>query len=311
MDGSMPTLSGPLFLALYAAFAAVVIVVTRSLVRSDPAGPWSSAPQVDVDRDPFEVAYLRGDGPELLRFAVFELLLRQALRLVPKPNAKPSAKAAAPKLELFEATGFPVGDGPGTLLAQIVAWCATPRSPDEIFRSILPLAARTIGKASFGDSLVRAGFLRSPEDLRRRWSFVGFGALALAAVAAIRIALSLLAGHHNVGFLAVEFVFGACLLLLIAKPTRLTARGRDYLERLRVALAPSGPSLGDTNGIPASIFVAAAGFAGLAGTPYAPLGTLFPRSASASGDGGSCGSSGGDSGGGDGGGGCGGGCGGG
>lgn len=311
MDGSMPTISGPLFLVLYALFVVVTIVVTRRLVRSEPAGSWTSAPQVDANRDPFEVAYLRGDGPELLRFAVFELLLRQALRLVPKPNAKPSANAGAAKLELFEATGFPEGDGPGTLLAQIVAWCATPRSPDQIFRSLLPLAARTIGKATFGASLVREGFVRSPEEMRRRWSFVGFGELALAAVAGVRIALSLLAGHHNVGFLAVEYFFGAVLLLAIAKPVRLTARGRDYLDRLRVAFTPSGPSLGDTDGIPASVFVAAAGFAGLQGTPYAPLGTLFPRGATSSGDGGSCGSSGGDSGGGDGGGGCGGGCGGG
>jgi hypothetical protein len=109
-----------------------------------------------------------------------------------------------------------------------------------------------------------------------------------------------------------EFFFGAVLLLAVAKPVRLTTRGRDYLSRLRVALAPSGPSLGDTDGIPASVFVAAAGFAGLEGTPYAPLGTLFPRGATSSGDGGSCGSSGGGGdGGGGGGGGCGGGCGGG
>jgi uncharacterized protein (TIGR04222 family) len=311
MDGSMPTISGPLFLVLYAVFTVVTIVVTRTLVRSDSARSRISPPQVDANRDPFEIAYLRGDGPELLRFAVFELLLRQALRLVPKPNAKPSAKPVAPKLELFEATGFPEGDGPGTLLPQIVAWCKTPRTPDQIFRSPLPFAARTIGKECFGAALVREGFVRSPEEMRRRWSLVGFGELALAAVAGVRIGLSLLAGHHNVGFLAMEFFFGAVLLLAIAKPARLTARGRDYLDRLRIALAPSGPSLGETDGIPASVFVAAAGFAGLEGTAYAPLGTLFPRGASSSGDGGSCGSSGGGDGGGGGGGGCGGGCGGG
>jgi uncharacterized protein (TIGR04222 family) len=299
MDVFQANLSGPMFLLAYAIFAAVAIVVARGYARGAGSSPFGPAPTplVDVERDPFEVAYLRGGGGCMLRFALFELVRRRALRVVP---AGPNKKG-----EALEATGFAEGPGPGTLLPAIVAFAATPRTPVAMLASSLPALATADGAAAFESRLAADGLLLSAAEKRRSWSAVGYGALALVVVAASRNGWAFSVGHHNVGFLAVETLFALAILLAVAHPQRLSARGRAYIARIRSALAPARTPPAGSLFDPQPLFVAAAGFEVLAGTEYAPL-TPFVRSRSSDG---SCGS-GGDSGGGGGGGGCGGGCGG-
>jgi len=285
--------SGPVFLALYAAFALIVIVAARNYARAGEPGERAWLEPVDGNRDPFKTAYLRGGGNELLRFAIFELVRRQALRIVA------TGRGRNPKPNAFEATGFAAGNGPDTLLDDIAAFCAQPRTTDEIFRSPLPRRAAAVGDERYRQGLTSEKLLASADARRRAVTATALGAVALAGLAGARLVEAALLGHRNIGFLLIETFVALGLLVALSRPPRLTARGRALLGRLRAALQP-GPAITPAEAAePLPLFVAVSGFDGLAGTTFAPMQSLFPRASSSS-CGGSCGSSsgGGDSGGG-------------
>jgi uncharacterized protein (TIGR04222 family) len=261
-----------------------------------------------VQCDPYEVAYLRGGGNELLRYTVFDLVRSGFLRVgePPKPNKPP---------DRLVATGL--GSGALSPLAdQVVAFYQTPHTATELFASPLPEAAKEWGAANFDAKLRGGRLLAGPEIAAAAARVRLYGGIALAALALYRLANAFVKHHNNVILLIVEAILAFFALALATRPPRLSAYGRSYLDRLATAVRPtSAAPLAAGAGI-LPILVATTGFAALAGTEYGPIVPLFPRSAernNASGScSGGCGSASSSGGGGDsgGGGGCGGGCGG-
>jgi uncharacterized protein (TIGR04222 family) len=297
-------LSGPAFLLVYAAFATAVIAVSRFQVRAADRSLDLPLPPVSAERDPSEIAYLRGGGNELLRFAIYDGLRRNLLRVVPPEKRKRARIEARP-------------DAPGqvdapSLIAEIVSFYAQVRSTDELFASPLPKAAEAEGSQRYAQSLAAERLLSEPAVRAAAARVRMYGIAALLIFAGLRLAQAFATHHRNVGFLIIETFAAIVILLMSTKVPRISLRGRALLDRLCAALRP--PSVAPAGAGPVAagaallpIFVAATGLGALAGTEYAPVSRLFPRTGS---DGG-CGSasSGGSSSCG-GGGGCGGGCGG-
>jgi uncharacterized protein (TIGR04222 family) len=278
------SLSGPEFLLVYAAFAAAVIVVSRLQVTSADRSLTVPLPPVSVERDPFEIAYLRGGGNELLRFAIFEAIRRNVLRLAaPAKGKKQSDRIEAVSAEL------PPGDST-PLLAELVQFYAQPRTTVELFASGLPAAAETFGAARYGPALEAEHFLTEPAARGAARRVFAYGFLALLAFAGLRLLEAFARHHRNVGFLMLETVAGVMVLLASTYVGRLSRRGRAYLDRLKAALRPvSGlaPAAAGAGMLP--VFVAATGMSALAGTEYAPIQRLFPRGAGQNGGSSGCG----------------------
>jgi uncharacterized protein (TIGR04222 family) len=302
-------LSGPAFLLVYAAFAAAVIIVSRLQVTAADRSLTGPLPPVSPERDPYEIAYLRGGKNELLRFAIFDAVRRKVLRLAPPAKGKKTQR-----IEAVPEAGSAASAAPP--LDKIVEFYAQPRTSEELFASPLPEAVEAWAATRFGPALESEHFFTDPAvkstATRVRW----YGSAALVIFAGLRFLEAFSLHHRNVGFLFVLLLVSFMLLLLFTQVPRLSRRGRAYLERLKEALRPPGgpaPAFvgaADAAGILDPIFVAVTGLQALANTEFAPINKLFPARVSSGGDSGGCGSSGGgsscSSGGGCGGGGCGG-----
>jgi uncharacterized protein (TIGR04222 family) len=281
-------LSGPAFLALYALFAVAVIVVSRMQIAAADTSLSLPLPAVSVDGDPYEIAYLRGGGNELLRFAIFDLIRQGYLRICDPPKkGKPPAG--------IEQTGLAGAENLSELQRAIVAWYAAPHTTRELFASALPAAAAAFGAATFQPRLEAEGFYTSPQVRSGATLVRLYGALGLSLLVAYRLYVAIVKGHNNVGFLAFLAVFALVALLLLTLVPRLSRRGRAFLQRLETALrpAPLAPAIAGAAILP--IAIAATGLAALAGTEYAPMSLLFPRQTSAGSSrdcSGGCGSSG-------------------
>jgi len=302
VNNPVADLPGPAFLALYALFAVAVLFISRSRVRAleQPAG---QTPPVTTDRDPSEVAYLRGGGNELLRFTIFDLMRQGYLRICDPP------KAGKPPQQLVQ-TGQAGADGLSDLQRAVVAFYAAPHTAPELFKSPLPGLATASGDVAYQPGLTSEGFF-SPPGVRASATLVRlYGAFVLAAFAGYRLLIALYKGHNNVIFLGIEVTVALVALLVVTAVPRLSLRGRDYLGRLATALRPqdAAPVAAGVGVLP--ILIAATGMSALAGTEYAQMNAIFPKKSSlrSSGSCSACGSSSSD--GGSGGSGCSGGCGG-
>jgi uncharacterized protein (TIGR04222 family) len=278
----MLAISGPVFLVVYALVAVAIVVLARArIAAADPSAARTMMPApVDVERDPSEIAYLRGGGNELLRFTIFDLIRRGDLALADTSDKK--------RDKLIVATGH-AEDAPLTSLQrEVLAFFITPHSSKEIFASDLPDAAATFGAAQYEPRLQREGMFPSPGVDAARKAARMFGYLVLLSLGAYRIAYALVM-HHSFGFLVVEVLIAVVLLTITTHASRLSDYGRSYLKRLATAVRPRqvAPIAAGLGMLP--IAVAATGFAALAGTEYAPLNTVFRQAATS--DSGGCGSS--------------------
>jgi uncharacterized protein (TIGR04222 family) len=302
------SLSGPAFLLVYAFFAAAVIVVSRLQVTAADRSLMLPLPPVSAERDPFEVAYLRGGGNELLRYAIFEAIRRNVLRLAPPAKGKKRPD----RIEAVAAE-LPPGEARLPLFDELVKFYAQPHTTVELFASNLPATAEAFGAAHYAATLEAERFLTDATVRAASRRVAAYGAIALVLFAGLRLLEAFSRHHRNVGFLIVEAVVAVSVLAAVTRVGRLSRRGRAYLQRLQAALRPSAGLTAVAAGAAVlPIFVAASGMSALAGTEYAPVRQLFPRQASSGGcgaGGSGCGSSSGSScggGGGCGGGGCGG-----
>jgi uncharacterized protein (TIGR04222 family) len=275
-------LPGPIFLLVYGVFAAAVIIASRLQVSAADTSDAGRQPAVAVNRDPREVAFLRGGGNELLRFTVFDLTRLGFLRVADAPA---TGKAA----DRIVATGMPASDSMTLLERRTIDFYATPHTTAELFKSDLPSVAAAFGDAALRPRLEAEGFYIAPGVRSAATLARSYGALALLAFAGYRFFTAVVKEHHNVGFLALETFVALVVLLVLTQTPRLSKRGRAYLERLASALKPmpAAPVAAGIGVLP--ILVAATGMDALAGTEYAPMAGLFPRRASDGPDGGSSG----------------------
>jgi uncharacterized protein (TIGR04222 family) len=291
LNNPIADLSGPAFLLVYALLAAAIIVASRLQVRAGDASLAVPLPPVATDRDPSQVAYLRGGPNELLRFTIFDLIRLGFLRLC---DAPPGGKA---QKQQIVATGIPGSEQLTGFQREVVTFYATPHTTAELFKSNLGAAAILEGDTTYKPALEAEHFLSSPEVRSNATLVRLYGALVLTGFAAYRLFVAMMKGHNNVIFLTFMVIMALVALLLLTTVPRLSRRGREYLSRLATALQPSsaGPALAGAAVVP--ILVAAGGMAALAGTEYAQMNAMFPRRAANSSGGcssscsGGCGSS--------------------
>jgi uncharacterized protein (TIGR04222 family) len=264
-------ISGPVFLLVYALVAVGVIVAARSQMAAadSTVAPSLLAAPVEVDRDPFEIAYLRGGGNELLRFVVFDLIRRGALVLA-DPEAKNRDTAIV-------ATGAAADESLSSLERDVLKFFAAPHTTKELFASSVPAASATFGAAQYEPHLRREGMLRGAGVPAARSAARVVGLLVLVGLAAYRIEYAILL-YHSFGFLIVEAIIAIIALLGFTSSSRLSSYGRSYLNRLATAVRPRSVTPIATGFGMLPIAVAATGFGALAGTEYAPLTNVFPHS---------------------------------
>lgn len=294
------------FLIFYGTLCALVVLAGAWLVRwisAMSSDGWEPLPQ---NLDAYEIAYLRGDINELVRFIVFDLVRSGALELSPRDGKKPPVfrhSPAAPSAETLGSTAQAVYD-----------FFVEPHSAEQLFASQVPQKVAQLYEPErallerrrlFTMPIARSAMVRA--RLVGLLLILGFGGYRLWYAYELH--------HRNIGFTILIGVASIVLLFLLTALPRLSRRGRQYLRSLRAALPAPANSGVVSNAFP--LIVAAGGMAVLAGTPYAGLGDTFRQAAAAtsSSTSGGCGSGygsgggSGDGGGGDGGG-CGGGCGG-
>ncbi len=294
---------GPTFLALYA----VVIVSTLVLCvwgrhRGDRSR-WEPPLSLPPDPDPLETAYLRGGVNEVARVMIFDLLQRGYLRVVTPPKRWFSV----PDPGTIER--HPEAPPPRLLRPierEVMDWFSVGRAAKDVFES-RGLATRLAAHcAGFEETLQRERLLTDEGARAWSWKVGGAGGAVILGLGLYKLLIALAKGRFNVGFLVVLGVTGLVLLAALCRPQRLSARGRNYLQRLQETfrrLQMEKARLGLMGPDPRLVLlVSLFGVGMLQGTAHDAYRRMFMQPSSG-GCGGGCG-------GGGGGGGCGGGCGG-
>lgn len=276
---------GPDFLLLYGGILFVTLVAVALLVRRD-ATYGQPPPPVPLQPDPYEIAYLRGGVNEVLRLAVFSLIQRGYLEVETGTVKKIRQNALSPDpnvLPPIERTVF------NHFIAESTA--------KELFRSELP----ALVKSYCGDYELKllTENLLSPAGTRDRAKRIGISAACLIlGLGGYKFYAALENGHYNVGFLTLMGLVSLFILAFICQTSRLSCRGRLYLDSLRRAfdrlrLQKAQITAPDTFDPSALLLVGVFGMAALMGTPYQAQATVFQQSMAAGSYVGSCSSGGG------------------
>lgn len=303
-------MNGPSFLGFYAATSALVIVagflgfyVSDRSLDLEPIET-----EVATPPDPYRVAYLAGNGNQVIRTLILELVDRGLLVRVGKDNdALQSTAGDISKLTAEQRI--------------VYEYCEKPRKPSDLFGSKGPTKELKPYFDRLREQLENDQLLTPTE-----WRVTGNLAstliiMLLAGLAIYKIVIALSRGKSNLGFLIILSIVSVLAAIFILAPRRVTRRGKAYLENLRLAFrgleeasdskpkkqqADLYPGLASTVGLTVALF----GVAALS-EEFVDYRTMFAKSGS--GGFGSCGTSCGSSCGGSscgGGSGCGGGCGG-
>lgn len=280
----MFTLRGPEFLALFVGLFIVVYVVVEALISSYEL----RLPTDTRIRDPYAIAYLRGDSRELLRVAAMSLVLRRLLAV----EGKTFLTVDSAEIERVQ---IPVEK-------EILRLCQKPYSAP----GLVAAPGFTAAADAYRRDLVSRGLIADETVRHRRWMYI-FAAMAfLVTIATIKIVVALATGHSNVFFLMILLIAAVALLARRALIHH-TAAGSAALVNLRTLFQSlwrarrDGKKLEDPS--EAALLAAVFGVYTLGAFDSIAWARLFPSKSNSCGGG--CGSSGGCGGGG-GGGGCGG-----
>jgi len=210
----MLTMPGPQFLILFMAICAVVYVSVTVAIRTGEASSFGEQRL----RDPYLIAYLRGDVDESIRVAALALLLRGLL------------KVNTAEFRTVDPSEIDRADVP--IEKALLTACREGAGPAQILRNI---AVRTAANQYY-KQLIDAGLIPDEGAQSRRQRAVLIGIAIVATVAAAKIVVALGTGHTNILFLIL--LAGLAALLLFAKLNeRLTGRGRAALGDLRTLFA--------------------------------------------------------------------------
>jgi len=283
----MFSLPGPQFLVLFAGLSCAVWVIVHLMIEVREAR-LSSDPRI---RDPYAIAYLRGDTRELIRVVALSLYMRGLLQI-----RNTTFVTANP--EEIERAHVPIEK-------QFLQICRTPCQP-----STLPQAPQFKAAVDlYHHDLVARGLLADEAVKRQRGVWVLLGSAFLVAVALFKIKVALATGHHNIAFLIILTLL-ALFILAKRAAARRTSAGSAALQKLKTLFASlrkrRRPSSTDAVS-EAALLAAVFGVYEVSGLGKLAWARMFPNSNSSDSSTGSssCGSSG-CGGGGGGGGGCGG-----
>ncbi len=225
IENPFADIHGQALLLAYGIIALAVIIGASLLIRAREATGWREPPPVPSEFDPCELAYFRGGKGAVIRTAVYALHRRGLVKIVPDERPALSRLVAVAASDARMLTGVE---------RRIFESLGQPHEASSLF----------VGKIGdhiwnlcelYRQKLESEGLLRTAEARRAAMRILLAASVVLVALGAYMIAvagteerpfgvlltiLSLVALWNSVGLLA-----GA----------RMTARGKAYLKRLRIA----------------------------------------------------------------------------
>jgi uncharacterized protein (TIGR04222 family) len=281
----MFTLRGPQFLVLFVGLAVLVYVVVNTVINARETGLESD----ERIRDPYAIAYLRGDLRELIRVVALSLCLRGLLK-IDKRTFRTVTQLEIDRVQV-------------PIETKVLQLCSHDCAPAELVKNP---SIQSIVETTYRRDLIHRGLLADSRVIGRRWPIVLLGFAVLALLALLKIKVALATGHRNIGLLVI--LTGITLIVFLSRAgARRTSAGNDALRKLSTLFASlrkrDAPRSADAVS-EAALLAAVFGIYGVAGLDSISWARMFPNDSSGSGSS-SCGSSGGCGGGGGGCGGCG------
>jgi uncharacterized protein (TIGR04222 family) len=214
-------LRGPDFLIFYAcllgATALVLLVLRQVLDRQNHFAVEERF--LEVARDPYQIAFLRGGATEVLRTAVVSLLERDLIGADgDRYFALDEAGVAKVRRPLDKAILTRLGPPPQ----------GNKGGADSDSLLTDPVILQEAEQV--GEPLAAAELVPGPATRRTRWLLIVLATAALWFVAGTKIAIALSRGRTNVGFLVV-LALAAPFILRLTLWSRLTACGRAVRDR--------------------------------------------------------------------------------
>jgi uncharacterized protein (TIGR04222 family) len=242
-------LNGPLFLLFFSVVSAATLGALALVLRRRPSGatPIQST-------DPYEIAYLRGGGTEVLRIATVGLIEADVLRY------KDS------KIQVAEKGPAPVHPFDRVLIEAV-------RQPG--LAGFLRSAEMDEACRPYREALVEKGACISEETARRERLLRLAAATLLILVAGVKLAVALSRHKTNVAFLVV-LTIGSLLFIKLYRNHRRTQLGDQFLQRIKALMSGS---LGRNDSEREELLMLGAVY-GLAGLPLATRGyaeSIFPN----------------------------------
>ena len=242
-DNALANLAGPTFLALYlTCFIFLAILLRLTLSLTNPTAD-DNLP-IPADPDPFQIAYMRGGPPELIRTILVDLAEKGRIKEV----------TSQPKWYHFGATrrlwaiSNPVDLGDGLPVIHRVVldhFRHQPRQLDKVINQLMPEVQPHVKPLQAW--LQNNGLTLSNSEKFRIGAFT-FSAIALFdCIGLYKLLAALSHNRFNIGFLIFGLISGSLLLLMVGHRHPLTERGRAFLRDLRTAFdslkSPTGRSL--------------------------------------------------------------------
>jgi uncharacterized protein (TIGR04222 family) len=268
-NNSVANMKGTDFLLLYITTIVVALLLGWYFIRSAGSTGQEMSLPLPSKPDPYEVAYLRGGVQEVIRLAVFKLIqARCVVSSVESPKIirvdTPSGQSAMSDMERIV---YDYLASPQTMRG------ICKRLSSEFKERCAPLQQRL-----YDDRLLNSWAAKN----RARFVLIALSAFILG-LGGFKLAVALSRGRTNVLFLVVAAVIGFILTIRITRTPRLSRRGIDYLNGLRVKLQgeknAAAPDLG-IEGVYLTLLVALFGFSVLGGTAYAQYVSILAAPAS-------------------------------
>jgi uncharacterized protein (TIGR04222 family) len=267
---------GPMFLLVYALAAVLIIATCYAWAQWDGPSPRDAPPQVPSDVDPYELAYLRGEPNEVIRAVVSVLYLRGLIRVVNE------GRGFWRRTRLLSRTHLADQEELSDLEGRVLHAVDPPSAPSYLFQRRLRDDVERLCKP-YRAALRAQGLLPRPgEHTWPAFPPVLVGTTVLAGLAAYKIVLAIHKGVPNFGFLVLLCFLSLFVLRRVVGGGAnwpISARGRAYLKRLRLAYASLSESrrreVGWTYDAADALLIGVFGIAVLAGTSEAAFAKLF------------------------------------
>jgi uncharacterized protein (TIGR04222 family) len=244
MNNPIANLPGPDFLVLYFAIATFSTFFCYMLVKF--IDPSRKLPSLNIPQavDPYEVAYLRQEEPEVIRVIVINLTQRQYLKIEAPASTATTTSTAATSIKEAKITQNP--EHPDLNLLEplekaIFAHCnnislASLANKYEPKTIVLREEIKKLCQP-YKLNLSTQQLLGGPAWAAKANQIKLFIISSLVFLAGYKATVALFKGHHNIGLLIFFTIIFASIIMLLGRPSRLTYRGRKYLEELQLVCA--------------------------------------------------------------------------
>lgn len=281
VDNPIGNMVGPHFLLFYGCTIVMTLAVCAWWVRSGDRSADRPLAELPKTVDPYHVAYLRGGVNEVTRLAIFELIERGYIEMLETKKGIRSGQ------ELDRKEDHPSPDALSPPARTAFEWFSIARKPEEVFRNAA-LPRRMERPCEQLKAWAEQENLLVPAEMHRAgWMGLLTGAIVIFGLGSYKLAVALSKGLHNVGYLIVMGLVGLSILFAVARVSRLSRRGKQYLGQLQATFRRSqwGGSLSRAFAAgPSLLFsVGLFGVAAVAATQFAPFQKMFGRGASSGG----------------------------